>query len=190
MAKARTQKKTALRAVLLTVGLTLLAVVLGGVWALYRAYPYDLREVIEQTAGQYDLDPLFVAAVVRTESHFNAEAQSSAGAVGLMQLMPDTARWIAKKNDWDYSDELLLDERYNIQLGCWYLDYLNDRFDGDSDRLLAAYNAGENNVRRWVEEGRFDGDTPDIPFRETRSFVQKVMNAYEKYHMLYGEPEK
>ena len=177
-------------AVVLAVVLTVAAIALGSVWAMYRAYPYDHREAIEQNAALYGQDPLLIAAIIRTESHFNAEAHSVVGAVGLMQLMPDTAKWIAGKNGWDYDETMLIDGDTNIRLGCWYVNYLSERFDGDTDRYLSAYNAGESNVRQWVADGRFEGGRRDIPFDETRSFVQKVMNSYEKYKILYGEPKE
>lgn len=184
MAKQGKRKRAAV-AVILCVVLVASAVTLGALWVLYRAYPYNFRQDVEDNAALYGLDPLLVAAVIRTESSWRAGAQSSVGATGLMQLMPDTGAWIAAKNGWEYDETRLTDGATNIRLGCWYLWYLLDKFDGDMTLALAAYNAGDNTVEKWVSEGRFDGGEPDIPYPETRSFVKKVMDSYEKYKLLY-----
>ncbi|MDD4796290.1 MAG: lytic transglycosylase domain-containing protein [Eubacteriales bacterium] len=149
-----------------------------------RYYPYNHRQQIEQYAGQYGLDPLLVAAIIRSESSFRPGAVSRVGACGLMQLMPATARWMAEKNDITYSDELLFEPAYNIRLGCVYLAYLNGRF-GSPAETLAAWNAGEGNVRRWLAEGRRMENGEDIPYAETRQFIKRVNDAYEKYRWLY-----
>lgn len=186
MAKTKNSKKRrAMVAVIVSVALVISAVTLGGLWALYRAYPYDFRQDVEANAALYGLDPLLVAAVIRTESSWRTGVTSSVGATGLMQIMPDTGEWIAEKNGWEYSEDKLADGAYNIRLGCWYLKYLHDKFDGSSTLALAAYNAGDNTVQKWVAEGRFIGGQADIPFPETRSFVKKVMDSYEKYQFLY-----
>ncbi len=161
------------------------AAALGAYWVQLRLYPYDLQPVIEPAAARYGLDPLFVAAVIRTESNFRADARSGVGALGLMQIMPDTGEWIAGKNNWSYSDDMLLDRGYNIEMGCWYLNYLSGRFDSDTTLALAAYNAGEGTVRKWVQQGGIGVNGEDIPFAETRNFVKRVLNAYEAYKRLY-----
>jgi soluble lytic murein transglycosylase len=179
------RRKRAAAAVILCVVLLAAALTLGGLWVYYRAYPYNLRQDVERNAALYGLDPLLVAAVIRTESSWRAGAQSSVGATGLMQLMPDTGEWIAAKNGWEYDEANLTDGAANIRLGCWYLGYLRDKFGGNLTLTLAAYNAGDNTVEKWASEGRFDGAEPDIPFPETRSFVKKVMDSYETYKFLY-----
>jgi hypothetical protein len=113
--------------------------------------------IIYREAVKNDLDPHLVAAVVETESQFKPNARSPVGAQGLMQLMPRTGRWMGAKN--------LLNPTDNVQAGTKYLKYLNERFDGDETMVLAAYNAGEGNVRRY-------GGIP--PFKETRNYVKKV----------------
>jgi len=115
--------------------------------------------IIYSEARKNDLPPELVAAVVHTESSFVPTARSNRGAVGLMQLAPRTGRWLGADN--------LSDPAQNIQAGAKYLRYLTDRFGGDQQKAIAAYNAGEGNVRR------FNG-TP--PFRETRNYVQRVNN--------------
>lgn len=185
MAKKPGKKKRAALTVIMCVVLIAAAVALGSLWALYRAYPYDWRPAIEQNAALYGQDPLFVAAIIKTESNWRHGALSGVGAMGLMQIMPATGEWIASTNGWDYSKDKLDDANYNVQLGCWYLNYLTKKFGGDDTLALAAYNAGDNTVQKWISEGRFKDGKADIPYAETRSFVKKVMNAYEKYKFLY-----
>jgi soluble lytic murein transglycosylase-like protein len=113
--------------------------------------------IIYKEAKKNDLPPELVAAVVHTESKFVPTARSNRGAVGLMQLVPKTGRWLGANN--------LTDPAQNIQAGAKYLRYLTDRFSGDQQKAIAAYNAGEGNVRR------FNGVPP---FKETRNYVQRV----------------
>jgi soluble lytic murein transglycosylase len=185
MAKRPKKKKRAALAVVLCVLLVGAAVALGSYWALYRAYPYNYKSSIESNAALYGQDPLFMAALIRTESSWKPGAVSSVGATGLMQIMPDTGRWIASQNGWNYDDSKLKDADYNIRLGCWYLNYLSKKFNGDQTLILAAYNAGENNVKKWVAEGVFADGSSGIPYAETKSYVRKVQDAYEKYKFLY-----
>ena len=115
--------------------------------------------IIFSEAKKNNLPPELVAAVVHTESKFVPTARSGAGAVGLMQLVPRTGRWLGARN--------LADPTQNIMAGAKYLRYLVDRFDGNTQKAIAAYNAGEGNVRRF-------GGVP--PFRETRNYVNRVQN--------------
>jgi soluble lytic murein transglycosylase len=176
--------RTAL-AIILCIALAAAAAALGSIWALYRSYPYNYKATIEENTTLYGQDPLFIAAVILTESSWNPKAVSSVGATGLMQVMPATGNWIASMNGWQYADGMLYDSDYNIRLGCWYMDYLAKKFGGDKTLMLAAYNAGENVVNKWVSEGRFGEGFQGIPYAETRSFVRKVLDAYEKYKFLY-----
>jgi soluble lytic murein transglycosylase-like protein len=114
--------------------------------------------IIQREAQKNGLAPELVAAVIKQESKFNAKARSGAGAIGLMQLLPKTGRWMGAKN--------LLDPAQNIAAGTKYLKYLSDQFDGNEKKILAAYNAGEGAVRRF-------GGIP--PFRETMKYVQNVL---------------
>jgi soluble lytic murein transglycosylase-like protein len=126
-----------------------------------NAVPFG--DIIHAKAQKYDVDPSLVAAVVETESRFRTNARSQVGARGLMQLMPKTGRWLGAGN--------LYNAEQNVDAGAKYLKYLNRRFDGNLTKTIAAYNAGEGNVRRY-------NGVP--PFRETRSYVKKVMSRYEK----------
>lgn len=121
-------------------------------------------ELILEHAKKNNLPPELVAAVVETESQFKPNARSPVGARGLMQLMPRTGKWMGASN--------LSDPQQNVQAGTRYLKYLTERFDGDQTKILAAYNAGEGNVRKY-------GGVP--PFKETRNYVKKVSNSHDKF---------
>src|ERR1041385_946686 len=126
-----------------------------------NAVPFG--DLIHQKAQKYDVDPALVAAVVETESRFRTHARSQVGARGLMQLMPRTGRWLGAGN--------LYDPNQHLHPGTKYLSYLTQRFDGNLKKTIAAYNAGEGNVRRYRGVPRF---------RETRSYVKQIMSRYEK----------
>ena len=148
-------------------------------------FPIGYQEDIARVATKYGLDPYLVAAVVKTESGFDSEAVSPVGAVGLMQLMPDTAEWLIGLDIWrGDSAPRLTDPADNLELGACYLAYLTDRFGADNlTAALAAYNAGPTAVGRWVEAaGGVEAFGPDdIEFPETRTFVERV----KRYWLLY-----
>lgn len=133
--------------------------------------PYG--KLIHEKAEKYDVDPLLVAAVIEQESRFNRRAKSPVGAKGLMQLMPRTGRWMGAKDFYDAEQ--------NVDAGVKYIKYLHKRFDGNVRLTIAAYNGGEGNVKRY-------GGVP--PFRETRTYVKKVMNNYDKRTKQLEEFEK
>ncbi|MFL6245076.1 MAG: lytic transglycosylase domain-containing protein [Thermoanaerobaculia bacterium] len=120
--------------------------------------------LIYKEAKKNDIRPELIAAVVQAESRFKPTARSGAGAIGLMQLVPRTGRWMGARD--------LTNPAQNIAAGAKYLKYLHDRFDGNETKVIAAYNAGEGNVKRF-------GGVP--PFRETRSYVNKVRNYEEDF---------
>ena len=126
-----------------------------------NAMPYG--DLIHEKAEKYDVDPALVAAVIEQESRFHSRAQSQVGARGLMQLMPRTGRWMGAQD--------LYDPEQNVDAGVKYIKYLQGRFDGNLTKTIAAYNAGEGNVRRYQ-------GIP--PFSETRSYVRKVLKNYDK----------
>jgi soluble lytic murein transglycosylase len=174
--------------------LVVLGIVAVGVWlAATRAvvpgvsakiYPIHYRETIARVAEQNDLDPYLVAAVARAESGWDPEAVSSAGAVGLMQLMPATAAWISGLDSWRGGDEPdLTDPEDSLELGGFYLAFLARYFGGDTRKALAAYNAGQGTVSRWLADGGIESlELEDIPIDETRGFVGRV----EYYQDLYA----
>ena len=157
---------------------------------LRMLYPIPYKEEITKYAGQFDLDPLLVTAVIRVESKFIPEARSSKGAIGLMQLMPETARWAAGQMGIEYSEASLLDPEVNILIGCWYLSFLEHQYNGNFTAALAAYNGGGKFVDQWLSEKRWDGsfeDIENVPFPETREYVKRVMKNYRMYQRIYEE---
>jgi len=152
-------------------------------------YPYPHRTIIETYAAQYGVDPLFVVSVIREESKFLPQSQSNKGAKGLMQLMPTTAKSIAKSiGDKAYTDEDLLNPEKNIQYGTWYLADLQKLFSNNRTLVIAAYNGGRGHVQEWIDSGLIDPKNirqQDIPFKETRNYVERVLNSYQKYIKLY-----
>ena len=151
-----------------------------------RDFPLVYPELVKRCADEYELDPYLIEAIINVESSVRPDAVSGAGAAGLMQIMPDTGEWIAGKLKLEEYD--LTYPETNISIGCWYLKFLNGRFD-DSACVIAAYNAGHNAVKKWLDgEYSSDGTTLDeIPYPETRDYVKKVQRAYEKYKQIYPE---
>lgn len=155
-------------------------------------YLYPLAHVrkVQELVSKTDIDPLLIQAVMREESRLKPMQVSSAGAVGLMQIMPGTGRWVASRIELeDYDEQSLHDRDVNLTLGVRYFDYLWDEFDGNLVHVLAAYNAGPANVGRWLEAGSGSKDVDvfieTIPFEETRNYVKKVLGAYGNYIQLY-----
>jgi len=152
-------------------------------------YPLHYGEIISAEAQKNELEPLLVAAVVWVESGFNKEAQSSKGALGLMQIMPETGFWVAEQIGMeDFTEEKLYDPLVNITIGTWYLRDLFRQFDGNRYAALAAYNGGRGHVSRWLHSGLWDGSREslgNIPFPETRSFVLRVEQTYRRYQQIY-----
>jgi soluble lytic murein transglycosylase len=146
-------------------------------------YPLRYADTIRQASEKNDLEPTFVAAVIYTESRFRPDVESHQRAYGLMQLLPQSARYIERNSgiEGDFRDP-----RTNIRLGTWFLGYLNDRYDGDERLMLAAYNSGEGSVDAWTSDEGFDVKK-DIPYKETREYVDRVLEAQETYQDLYGK---
>jgi soluble lytic murein transglycosylase len=153
-----------------------------------RMYPLKYLEAVKHYSGMYGLDPLLVMSVIRVESMFRPDAVSSKNAIGLMQVTKGTGRWAAEKLGLkDYTDEKLFEPDTNIHIGCWYLASLYREF-GDTDLVLAAYNAGSGSVSRWLSDARYSktGETLDsIPFGETERYVKKVKDSIRIYNRLY-----
>lgn len=150
--------------------------------------PVKYKSIIFQCANEAGLSPSLVFAVARTESNFRAEAISPRGAVGIMQLMPETAQFIAKR--YGLQGERLTDPQTNVKLACLYLSYLKGRFPSEAT-LLCAYNAGEGTVRKWLSDPLLspDGITlTRIPYPETRRYVARVKKFQNKYKKLYYFP--
>jgi len=150
--------------------------------------PLRHEDIIRQQARAKQLDPSLVAAVIYTESRFRDQT-SHAGARGLMQITPATARYIAHLSGGTrFEQGDLATPQINISYGTYYLRYLLDRYDGNEVLALAAYNGGEGNVDRWVAEAQTSAralSTDEIPFAETRQYVRSVLDARIRYREKY-----
>ncbi|CAM3853560.1 lytic transglycosylase domain-containing protein [Alicyclobacillus pomorum] len=161
-------------------------------------YPISYQNTIQSSASSAHVDPLLVASVIHVESKYKTQDVSHAGAIGLMQLMPDTAQWIAGKMSttgtylgYNASSQNsdLAQPNLNIQLGCWYIRYLTDQFHGNQVAAIAAYNAGPKRVKEWLRDGTWNGELQtinSIPVGETRHFVDRVFYNYNLYKRIYG----
>lgn len=154
-------------------------------------YPFEYKDYVLKYADRYDLDPYLVVSVIKNESNFDKNAKSSKDARGLMQITPDTAKWIYSKMDiGDIDIEKLYDPEFNIAMGCWYLNDLNKEFDNKIDLVLAAYNAGRGNVQKWLQSSEHSKDGENlyyIPYEETDKYVKKVKVSINIYKMLYSD---
>ena len=201
MAKAGPKKRRQARRMRRITMITAFAVlILGfggqGAWMIFaqrpeitvQTYPVEYEALIREQAAQNDLPPGYVAAVILAESSYRPEVVSSANAQGLMQLLPDTAAWIAGKFDEEYVEGCLFDPETNVRYGCWYLGFLMRRYDGDMRCASSAYHAGQGNVDKWLQNPEYssDGRTLDvIPYESTNTYVQRVLKYYDYYQPLY-----
>lgn len=139
----------------------------------------DYQFYVEKYSAEFGLEEPFVYAVIKAESDFKENAISRSGALGLMQIIPSTASWIAGEFDEKYSKEKMLTAETNIKYGCFYLNYLFSKFK-DRDIVICAYNAGEGIVKGWIDEnGKLDEDK--IEYEETRVYLSRVRRFYEIY---------
>ena len=197
-----------MRAVFICIVAIFLLVCLCGVAIfLYNklAYPLKFEREILNASKQFNVDKKIIASIINAESHFNCNAISSKGAIGLMQIMPETAEYVVKKilNEKNFdvkelresgfdiellnkkvSKENLLEPQANIKIGTYYFSYLMSKFN-NFDVAICAYNAGEGNVKKWLLDSRYsdDGKTlKKIPYQETRNYLNKIklnLKVYE-----------
>ena len=153
-----------------------------------QRFPTPFRAQVLARTQAIGLDPAYVYGLIRQESRFVTDARSGVGASGLMQVMPATARWTARKIGLDYSHELITDRDVNLTLGTGYLKLVLDDFAGSQPLAAAAYNAGPSRSRRWREGPTLDPATwaENIPFSETRDYVKKVLSNAAYYAALLG----
>lgn len=151
-------------------------------WNLIK--PIIHKEILNRYAGEYKIDPLFAAAIIQAESKFSLKAESAAGALGLMQILPSTAAELAGElNLPNYQKQDLYTPEINIHLGYYYLSKLKKEFNNDNIAVLAAYNAGDANAQQWLKDkGKLTIEK--IPFKETRIFVGKVLKNYRQLRAL------
>jgi soluble lytic murein transglycosylase len=193
-ARRRALRRRRLRAALAAIALAVIAIVLA--WPLFHhavreiSLPLRHEDIIRQQAQEKRIDPALLAGVIYAESHFIDDRTSSAGAVGLMQLTPETARYIARRSGGTtFRVEDLGTPQVNISYGAWLLRYLLERYGGNEAFALAAYNAGEGNVDRWIDAARRRGEALEveaIPFPETRAYVGRVLDARGDYRDAYA----
>lgn len=180
-------KPRILRLVLMVLVLLLLLVLAFDKIERYL-YPLEYSDIVNEMAEEYDLDPSFVFAVIHTESKFDANAQSSAQAKGLMQITDDTYRWALRRaGEQEGDSEDLFVPEINIRYGCYILTLLAEQFE-DTETVLAAYNAGQGRVQEWLENPAYsnDGKTLEkIPYEETAEYVRRVLTAQKRYQRLY-----
>ena len=154
-------------------------------------YPLKYRDEIQRVSTEYNLAPSLIAAIILNESSFNPVAESRVGARGLMQLMPDTAEWIAHKLRMDsYSFDRLDDPETNIRFGCWYLNYLSSLFNGDPLCVVCAYHAGQGEISSWLNNPLYSSDTmtlilENLPEGPTKIYAGRVTRDYGIYQAKY-----
>lgn len=146
-------------------------------------FPLEYGLYIEKYSELYDIDKYLVMSVISAESRFDPDATSHRDARGLMQIQDKTAKWCMDKFEIESDDGDLYDPELNINIGCSYMSYLLDKYNGNTDAAIAAYNAGEGNVSGWIEENR---QVPgEIPFKETETYVKRVNNRFKIYNFIY-----
>lgn len=151
-------------------------------------YPEEHVDIIIENGRKNKIEPALISAVINVESKFKENANSHKDARGLMQITPDTGKWIAEKMGIEsFTPERLYEPELNIKMGSWYLKYLIDYY-GNIDTALAAYNAGLGNVDNWLKNEKYSHDAKTlyhIPFSETKNYVKKVNENWEKYKKAY-----
>ena len=152
-------------------------------------YPYPYKNLVELYSHTNGMDSALIASVIMNESRFQNNAHSPRGAIGLMQIMPETGEWIARElGDDAFSVERLHETETKMRYGVWYLAELKRAFAGNDILALAAYNAGRGTVQEWMEEGGWPWTfraVDKIPYPETRSYVKNVLKNRIRYERLY-----
>lgn len=150
-------------------------------------YPKKFSEYVEKYSDEVNIESEIIYSMIKAESNFDKDVVSTAGAKGLMQLIPSTAQEVAEKNELEYSEEKLFEAEYNIKLGVFYYKTLYEKYN-NAGLALAAYNAGSGNVDKWIESNIIKSDGSDlekIPFDETNTYVRKILRDYEIYKKIY-----
>ena len=186
-------------AVLISIVLVLLLAALLLFWTrvwqpkkMRLIYPLLYREELLAASAEFEIDPCMLAALVYCESSYQADAVSHVGAIGLMQIMPETGQWLSGKVDLEgeYATERLYEPEVNLRLGCWYLDYLYDRYDGQWQEALTAYIAGQGQVDKWLKDPELSADGKHldvIPGQDVKEYAAKVMRIHENYKTAYPD---
>ncbi|SHJ54042.1 lytic transglycosylase domain-containing protein [Tepidibacter formicigenes] len=148
-------------------------------------YPTHYEEYVYEYSKEYNIDPYLVFAIIKTESKFFPYAKSSKEAKGLMQISEGTQKWAME--DLNIENSNIFDPQVNIKIGCWYINKLFEQFE-DIDLVIAAYNGGSGNVDKWLKDDRYSYNginLTNIPFKETKNYVNKVKKYHKIYKILY-----
>lgn len=153
-------------------------------------YPFPYKEEVRQASRQYQLNPNLLLAIIKNESKFDTNAISANGAMGLMQIMPDTGEWIATQTKKEaFNSKMLLNPGTNIRFGSWYLSELNAEFFQNDILVLAAYNAGRGNVQEWIKKYGWTknfSNINEIPFVETQVYIRRILHDKQMYAKYYS----
>ena len=195
MASRRRRRKTGAAGLVMTLvgALLVIALIAVGYIMLNRSqwakYPVLYADEIKSAAEENGIPAPFVAAVVMAESSYDPAAVSPVGAMGLMQIMPETGEWIAGKLGEDYGQVNLFDAATSIRYGTWYLGFLMQRYDGDVTCTAAAYHAGQGTVDGWLKDPAYslEGKTLyGIGYDSTAKYVKRVLDLYDYYQKAYA----
>jgi len=147
-----------------------------------KLYPRPYPEIVAQASAKYDIPIEVIYSVMKVESNFDVYAVSRAGALGLMQILPDTFVWLCERRKEKHDISMLFVPEINIDYGVYYMRYLLDYYEGDMTLVYAAYNAGMGNVNKWLKNK--NGVLIDIPFEETRKYIERINNTINIYKKL------
>lgn len=187
------QKKFARRTMIILAIILILVILFKVIniqnFVLKKIYKQEYSEYVNKYAEMYDIDPLWIYAIIKVESNFNKDAKSNSGAKGLMQLIDSTATEMSKKLEIEnFESDMLYDPEINIMLGTMYFDELLTKYNQNYYLAIAAYNGGIGTVDSWIEKGVIDSDgsnIENIPYKETNVYVRKTINSYYVYKDLY-----
>lgn len=178
-----------MKKILIIIAIIALSILLFRAFGLELFYPLKYSELVERYSEENNLDKMLVYAIIKAESNFEPSITSHSGAMGLMQIMNDTAKEIAEELEYDFATkEVLYQPEVNIMIGTKYFANLLQIYNNNINIALAAYNAGIGNVNKWIKEGiiKEDGsDIENIPFKETNNYVRKILRDYKIYKSLY-----
>lgn len=151
-----------------------------------QIYPTKYSEYVDKYSKEYNVDAKMIYSIIKAESNFNEKVKSTSGAIGLMQVMEDTANEIAQKNNIVLQN--LYDPETNIKIGTKYYSNLLANYNNNMLLALSAYNAGMGTVNNWISTGTIKKDGSDIeniPYKETNIYVRKIINNYKMYNKIY-----
>ena len=154
-------------------------------------YPKKYSDIVKKVCKEYNVEENLIYSIIKVESNFKEDANSKAGAKGLMQIMDSTANEVSKQIGIEnFEPEMLYQPEINIQIGTKYFSDLLKKYNNNIEIALIAYNAGQGNVDKWLEEKKISYDKEslsNIPYEETNVYWQKILREYNSYNILYGE---